>query len=615
MTSALFLWRMRPYARQVAGQLILGSLCGLVMNTAVVLPALLLGRAVDEVVALSRGQSTPAAVTMAAIVLVGGTLATEVPRIGKRWWLITANNRIRANIRADVFRGVTAWPMERLQRTPVGDIMARTVGDVEVLGVGVREFTIEIWDTVLFCLSFVVAMVYVDPLVTAIALIPVPIALLVAHAAGRWVAQRTTYSRQVNATMTAAIQESLRGIRVLRLFGRRTAAVDQVAGIAHQQARANLDLLRIRTGLQPAYSTLMTAGILAVVWLGGERVLSGTVTIGAFVAFIELFGRLVGRGFRIPQLVNSVQSAAAAYTRLEPLLAPALGLAHEPPFASLDHNRLMGIDANTSELPSTRPRPCSVELRNASFSYADAAEPAFRGVNLTIPAATFVAVTGPIGSGKTALARCMAGLYPPTDGEILIDGIRACDVPRGTVGYAPQESHLFSGSIRENVYLRTGNGEADLDALHSLLDLAALAPDVGAMRDGVHTQIGELGIRISGGQRQRLGLARAIASTPGLLVLDDPFSAVDVDTEARIVANLRQAVGPESPVEQRSTVILFSQRMAAFPHADLVVVLDHGHVVECGTHVALLEANGLYARIYKAKLRVDQRAPADVALP
>src|SRR5712692_2880315 len=295
---------------------------------------------------------------------------------------MTANNRIRSNIRADLFRGVVAWPMARLQRTPIGDVMARTVGDVEVLGVGVREFTIEIWDTVLFCISFVVAMLFIDPLLTALALLPVPVALLVAHAVGRWVAQRTTTSRQVNARLTAAIQEYLSGMRVLRLFGRRAAAVDQVAGLSKHQARANLDLIRVRTGLQPAYSTLMTAGIVAVVWLGGERVLAGAMTIGAFVAYVELFARVVGRGFRIPQLVNSVQSGAAAYARLEPLLAPALSVVGESRFASFMPSRLVAVDQQVSESTNARTGAVGVEIRNATFSYPGAAEAAFRDLSL-----------------------------------------------------------------------------------------------------------------------------------------------------------------------------------------------------------------------------------------
>src|SRR5207253_3915710 len=143
---------------------------GIVMNTAVVLPAILLGRAIDTALALERGAGTPADVVGAALLFVGGTLLTEGPRVAKRWWLMTANARIRANVRADAFRGVLAWPMADVQRTPLGDLMARIVGDVEVLGVGVREFTIETWDTVLFSLSFVVALLVIDPGLTLLAL-------------------------------------------------------------------------------------------------------------------------------------------------------------------------------------------------------------------------------------------------------------------------------------------------------------------------------------------------------------------------------------------------------------------------------------------------------------
>ena len=224
-----YLWEMRPYFRQVAGQLVLGSLAGIVMNTAVVLPAILLGRAIDRALALERGQATPGDVAWAALLFIGGTLLTEVPRIAKRWWLMTANARIRTNLRADCFRGVLAWPMADVQRTPVGDLMARIIGDVEVLGVGVREFTIETWDTVLFSLSFVVAMLVFDPGLTLLALSPVPMAMVLAHATGRWVARRTTTAREANATLVSVIQEYLVGLRVLRLFGRAGASVERVA--------------------------------------------------------------------------------------------------------------------------------------------------------------------------------------------------------------------------------------------------------------------------------------------------------------------------------------------------------------------------------------------------
>src|SRR3989475_10657093 len=176
-----FLWEMRPYFRQVRGQLVLGALAGIIMNTAVVLPAILLGRAIDRALALERGEATAGDVGWAALAFIGGTLLTEVPRIAKRWWLMTANARIRANVRADAFRGVLAWPMADVQRTPLGDLMARIVGDVEVLGVGVREFTIETWGTVLFSLSFVVALLVIDPGLTLLGLSAGPVAMILAQ--------------------------------------------------------------------------------------------------------------------------------------------------------------------------------------------------------------------------------------------------------------------------------------------------------------------------------------------------------------------------------------------------------------------------------------------------
>ena len=600
---------MRPYFRQVAGELVLGSICGILMNTAIVLPALLLGRAIDEVLRLSRAQSTPAAVTGAAALVVGGTLATEVPRIGKRWWLMTANARIRGSVRADVFRGVVAWPMARLHRTPIGDLMARTVGDVEVLGVGVREFTIEMWDTVLFSISILVTMLLLDASLTVLALLPVPVAMLLARASGRWIAERTTAARQVNAQLTASIQEHLAGVRVLRLFGRRGAAAEQVSHLSQRQAETNLALIRLRAGLSPVYSTLMTAGIVAIVWLGGERVLAGALSVGAFVAYLELFGRFVGRSYRIPQLVNSVQSGAAAYARLEPLLAPPLDVEGEPPYASFRPNHLPRLHARPELARPAPTGPVAVAIRGATFRYPGGARPAFEELRLDIPAGALVAIAGPVGSGKSALARCLAGLYPLDSGELLLDGIPATDATPGVVGYAPQEGYLFSGPVRDNVLLGTRCQPGDLERV---LRLAGMEADIAALPQGVETPIGERGVRISGGQRQRLGLARAAAAacpnTPGLLVLDDPFSAVDVDTEARIIANLRCAFGPEAPPAQRSTIVLLSHRLGAFPYADLVVVLEGGRIVERGTHAALLQAGGLYARIYRAQLRVEGAA-------
>src|SRR5258705_397145 len=348
-----FPWEMRPYLRQVPGQLVLGSVAGVVMNTTVVLPAILLGGGLPRVRARGGGKPAAGDVGWAALAFGGGTLLTEVPRIAKRWWLMPANARIRANVRADAFRGVLAWPMADLQRTSIGDLMARIIGDVEVLGVGVREFTIEIWDTVLFSLSFVVALLVIDPGLTVLALLPAPLAMVLAHATGRWVAGRTTSSREANADLTSAIQEHLAGIRVLRLFGRASASVARVAELSRRVAERTLSLTRLKGGLQPIYTTLMIAGVLLIVWQGSERVVAGVMTVGGFVAYLELFLRFVNRGHRIPQLVNSLQSGAAAYARLRPLLAPARGTEGAHRLPAPGRAPVLGLSARK---PHARPR-------------------------------------------------------------------------------------------------------------------------------------------------------------------------------------------------------------------------------------------------------------------
>ena len=611
MTS--FLWAMRPYFRQVAGQLVLGSAAGIVMNTAVVLPAIFLGRAIDTALALERGTATPADVTRAALLFIGATLLTEVPRIAKRWWLMTANARIRANVRADAFRGVLGWPMADLQKTPIGDVIARIVGDVEVLGVGVREFTIEIWDTLLFSLSFAVALLVFDPALTVLALLPVPFAMVLAHATGRWVAWRTTRAREANAQLTTTIQEHLTGVRVLRLFGRASASIRDVADRSAVLAARNLSLARLRGGLQPIYTTIMIAGVVLIVWQGSERVLAGMMTVGAFVAYLELFLRFVNRGHRIPQLVNSVQSGAAAYARIRPLLAQALRVSGEPSLSSFRPGHVAGIGRNALQPARSMAGPVGVSLRGLTFRYPGGERPALRNLDLDIPAGALVGITGPVGSGKSALARALLGVYPLEHGLVLIDGRPLGDLGptqrSGLIGYLPQDAFLFSGTLRENVAFRQNRGSGDDQFLLEAMRVSALDDDLSRLPHGLDSEVGELGVRLSGGQRQRIGLARALAAAephwPGLLILDDPFSAVDVATEARIVSSLREAFGPKARPEHRVTIVLCSHRLAAFPLADLVVVLQAGQIEEIGKHHELMASEGLYARIFRAQRSVE----------
>ena len=393
-----YLWELRPYFRQMSGQLILGSIFGIIMNIAVVLPAILLGRAIDTALAFERGEVEAGAVTWAALAFVGGTLATEGPRVLKRWWIFTGIGRMMSNLRVDAMRGVLAWPMADVHTTPVGDLMARIIGDVEVLGLGLREFINETWDTLLFSVSMVVAMMIYDPGLSIVALLPVPIGMWLGEVTGRWVRARTSEARQANASLTSILQEQLAGIRVLRLFGRSSMAVARVEERSERLADANLAVALLRGGLTPVYMALMTFGVVFVVWQGGQRAATGAMSVGAFVGYLQLYLRFTQRSFRLPQMLNSIQSGGVAYGRLKPLLAPALPVSAESQaYTSFRPFHVSGVDLPTAVTPRTSEGPVAVSLDRVHFTYPGAAAPALRGVSLDIRAGEMVAVTGPVG--------------------------------------------------------------------------------------------------------------------------------------------------------------------------------------------------------------------------
>ncbi|MHB9058520.1 MAG: ABC transporter ATP-binding protein [Bacillota bacterium] len=599
------------YARRQMHWVVYGSLTGVVMNTTVVLPPILLGRAIDAAMALEREGVTPAGLRrlyLAALWYVGVTVVYAIGRLGKRYGFRIMANNFNIDLRSDLLRTTLGWKPARHERERIGDLLSRCIGDIQVVSDTLMTTVTEVFDTGLMMLSNLVALLVYLPGLTLLAAIPVPLTIIFAQATGGAIFARSTKTRVTASRVNSHLQETTVGVRLLRLFGREAAERQRLERLCGDQMKANLDLTVLQGGLMPAYSALATSGVILVIGLGGMRVTHGLWTVGQFTTYLMMFLAFSGRTLVAARVLNRVHAGRAAWTRVAAFL--------------YDNSGAQATDAAataTGTAPTAAPTPAAsaappvpsalpghIAARGLTFRFgADGQRPALDRVSFEAPAGSLVAITGPVGSGKTALALALTGLYD-YEGSLTVGGREFRALSRAerlaTISLLDQDSFLFSATIAENVSFQPlAAGAEPAPALARAATTAALADDLPLFADGYRTMVGELGVRVSGGQRQRIALARSLFPRAPVVVLDDPFSAVDVATERRMLNRLRTDLAG-------STVILFSHRLGAFPEADLILLLRDGQVAEAGRHEELLAAGQTYARIFKAQQWLEDNA-------
>lgn len=361
---------------------------------------------------------------------------------------------------------------------------------------------------------------------------------------------------------------------MLRLFGREESEAEGIKTAFTEQANYRVKEILLQQVLLPVYSLVAGLGVVVVIAYGGQKVVSGTWTVGTFNAFLVMFIALSTRTRVAARVFNRWHGARAAWSRVK---------------------EKMQIDSqlDTTDISYTPQQVDQITVNNLVFHFGE--HKVLNSVSFEARQGQVIGVTGPVGSGKTALAQALTGQYPYT-GSILIDGIELSTIPterrRTLISYAGHEQFLFSMSIKENIVL--SSDQYDEVRLEDALRSAALLDDLGQFKDGLKSRVGERGVRVSGGQRQRIALARAIYSSAPLLVLDEPFSAVDIATEKKIVDQLKTAYSDK-------IVFLFTHRVTNFIHADQIILLQNGSVLEKGTHQELMELQGIYNDIYMAQ--------------
>jgi len=429
---------------------------------------------------------------------------------------------------------------------------------------------------------FVVAvalMLSISPRLTLFVLLPLPLVSVAVKAFGSAIYRRSEQIQAQLAHISAVTQEALAGVRVVRAYGREEVETERFRGANREYMHRSRTVIQLQALFYPSMALFLGLSALIVLWLGSREVIQERMTVGDFVAFNAYLARLSWPMIAFGWVTNMLQRGLAAWRRMLEVLEAEPAISDPGPHPTL---------ASPADIRG------HIEFRDLSFAYNG--QRVLDNVSATVEPGQMLALVGPTGAGKSTLVDLLPRLFDPPAGTVLVDGVDVREIPlavlRGAIGYVPQEPFLFSTTIAENVAFGAIEDGSDWRAAAAV---ARLDADIDDFPEGFQTTVGERGITLSGGQKQRAALARALLMDPRILVLDDALSAVDTHTEEEILSRLRG-------VMRQRTSIVVSHRISTIRDADLILVLDHGRVVERGTHDELLARDGFYASLYRKQL-------------
>jgi len=502
---------------------------------------------------------------------------------GQGYLMAYAGHRLVTDLRKHLYRHLQDLSLDFFAKWRTGEVISRVINDINVVQNAAISSVTEIAPNLITLIGVLSYLFYLNWRLTLITLLVIPLLALVIKVFGREMREVSRESQKKQADIASLLQESLAGVRVVKSFAMEKNIIEKFNKEAEKSFWLTLKQSQITVTQTPLLAFLNALAIVAIIWYGGFEVVSGRLSPANLIAFFAGIALIADPASRLGGISSTIQNALASAERIFEVIDIVPSVAEKP-----DARELSKISGR-------------VEFNKVTFAYEAGQAPVLSDIDLMIQPGEVVALVGRSGAGKSSLVNLIPRFYDPQKGAVLVDGNDLLDVKleslRSQLGMVPQETILFSGTIRENIaYARA---EADQDTIESAARTANAHDFIMSLPEGYNTLVGERGVRLSGGERQRVAIARAILADPRILIFDEATSSLDAESE-RLV---QEAM--DNLMAGRTTLII-AHRLSTVQHADRIVVLDKGRIVEIGKHAELIEKGGLYSKLYEMQFKDEE---------